>query len=89
MFDTAATQDLAAVQKSDGGQKSDAPTTVDWTSIRRHCKDVMVCLESLGQHTNARAIKVKQLDSVAPSVTKHKERSLLRILTQSFLGCGP
>jgi hypothetical protein len=50
MFDTAAAQVLAAVEKSDGGQKSDASTAVNWPSIRRHCKDVMVCLESHGQH---------------------------------------
>jgi len=57
MFDTAAVQVLAAVEKSEAGQNSDASITVEWASIRRHCKGVMVCLESHGQHILAARVE--------------------------------
>lgn len=57
MFDTAAAQVLAAVERSEGGQNSDASITVEWASIRRHCKGVMVCLESNGQHILAARVE--------------------------------
>lgn len=57
MFDTAAAQVLAAVEKSEAGQRSDGSATDEWASIRRHCKEVMVCLESHGQHILAARVE--------------------------------
>jgi hypothetical protein len=57
MFDTAAAQLVAAVQKWDGGQGSDGSLPDGWSSIRRLCKDAMVCLESHGQHTLAARVE--------------------------------
>jgi hypothetical protein len=53
MFDTAAGQVLAAVRRWTSGQESSHSPRNEWPTIRKLCKDVIVCLDSHGQHTLA------------------------------------